>query len=1775
MRKNYFAPIYSAVFVFALYAVAIVSVFAQNGRNPDYSPDASLKSNARVNPSTLAMEISVPITSYPGRGGNPTPVTFNYSSKVWQMEKAGVYFSELTGMWSKVKPLYAKRSASGWTSTLGTPILDLNYDYYRGPDQDAEYEGQMWDFAVEYQTPDNYDLYWIKRVRITMPDGTSHELRGSDLPINVGSTNGGVSAPDQTGNYLSVDGSRMRLEIGSSTSTLYMSDGSRYLFGSGTTALATTHYDVHGNKMTYNVTTKVWVDTLGRELENPFHVDLSGWDPPSAGDVTAEFPGFGSDTTDVELSWKLLKPTSGEGALDDPDDDLEYRSDRYCFGSTFTLLTDADNLFGQGATENTRVCDPGSESSHPTFNPAVLTKIEYENGQSYQFKYNTYGEIVRIIYPTGGYEKFAYASVPAIQTSGSSYDQANRGVTDRYVSVKGDGSDEVHWTYAVTRGNWITPAPYKVTITAPDDTYTEQLIHDEPDERTPRFYGFDNAKTGQPYEERTYSSDSTPVLLKRNLMLYESTDIATGVYPTTSGLVASRDTRPTKQVSIVFEPGNSNALATMTETVYDTSGNSDLAYFSSLNPKQTKTYNYVVVSASTAATATVSTAAGWFSSATPASITENDYLYDSNYKARNITGLVTEARVHDPASPTTVKAKKQLTYDETAFDLASSGTMPTAASGSWVDPTGSGVFGSTIGNKRGRVTTTKSYYDIANSYYIETNTFFDQYGNVRKSRDGRDNDSEVQYDDDYAFAYPTSMISAVPDSNGTHGSDAAFITSNVYDYKSGLMTETTDPNGQTTEFEYDDPLFRLSKITAPNGQETINEYGAGTSASTRWQKMKSQIDSTNWKEVLTWADGLGRNILNQSVDNISDDVFVMTCYDNMGRVSKTSNPVKASSAPTCSSSLDWTTPTYDDLGRTLTFTTSDSAVVETAYSLATSGDEYGTVITVEDQAGKLRRSITDAAGRLIRIDEPNGSNALGSIDTPNQDTVYGYDRLGNLASVTQGSQSRSYTYDAVSRLKQAVNPESGTVNYTYDANGNVATKVDARSITTTYTYDTLNRVTLKAYTNEPSGSETEDVSYFYDNVTNAKGKLVKVSSDVSTTEYTSFDILGRVTGHKQTTDSVDYPTEYTYNLSGAMIEETYPSTRKVKNVLDNNGDISIVQSKKTSTAGYWNYANNFTYNVAGNVTSMQLGNGRWESMTFNSRFQPTQIALGTTANATDTLKLEYSYGDWNGSSIDATKNNGNVVKQIITVPTVGSNTGFAATQKYYYDSLNRIDDSTEDISGQTWRQDFSYDRYGNRTLVEANTSTLPKLCNGNTEVCAADHKKLNPSASTSTNRLNTSEDYAFDSAGNVIEDPEDRTFIYDAENKQTKVLDDEDEVIGEYFYDGTGKRVKKYVPNTGETTIFVYDGRGKLIGEYSTVVASIEYAKASYLTNDQLGTPRILTDASGSVIARHDYHPFGEEIATSQRITAFGYGNPNPARQEFTGYERDDEIGLDYAQARYYSSAQGRFTSPDPIMMSPDRLVNPQMINLYVYGLNNPHKYTDPTGEEVLTLGEAALKALRDEIEEAKAKSKADPKNQDLKAQVRMLEDKLAFLVEANKIVGAWLQALQARGGGKGLSLDKLKISTTPGYDLAKSPEELAKKGIKGGFTAEEMAAARDNPVTLGETLDGQIYIFTGSTIYQSQMEDGAPIADSKGKKVGAADTALFGGSFIEHEDTHLNGRAVVNKDQTQSLMKDEHTAYDAQLKMLVNMEPSFKNKTFYQDKVNEATKRRDASPKP
>jgi RHS repeat-associated protein len=134
---------------------------------------------------------------------------------------------------------------------------------------------------------------------------------------------------------------------------------------------------------------------------------------------------------------------------------------------------------------------------------------------------------------------------------------------------------------------------------------------------------------------------------------------------------------------------------------------------------------------------------------------------------------------------------------------------------------------------------------------------------------------------------------------------------------------------------------------------------------------------------------------------------------------------------------------------------------------------------------------------------------------------------------------------------------------------------------------------------------------------------------------------------------------------------------------------------------------------------------------------------------------------------------------------------------------------------------------------------------------------------------------------------------------------------------------------------------------------------------------------------RHDYLPFGEELLVgmgngSIRSASQGY-TVDCVRQRFVGYERDIETGLDFVQARYYSSIQGRFTSVDPydplnsgedIASRDYYILQPQNWNRYAFALNNPHKYVDPDGKNPLltaALGAVGGAAFGAGLEAAKA----------------------------------------------------------------------------------------------------------------------------------------------------------------------------------------------------------------
>jgi len=171
-----------------------------------------------------------------------------------------------------------------------------------------------------------------------------------------------------------------------------------------------------------------------------------------------------------------------------------------------------------------------------------------------------------------------------------------------------------------------------------------------------------------------------------------------------------------------------------------------------------------------------------------------------------------------------------------------------------------------------------------------------------------------------------------------------------------------------------------------------------------------------------------------------------------------------------------------------------------------------------------------------------------------------------------------------------------------------------------------------------------------------------------------------------------------------------------------------------------------------------------------------------------------------------------------------------------------------------------------------------------------------------TNKINGA---SYDAAGNLISFRA-SALTYDAENRITSASQSG---IGStyYLYDGAGRRVQE-VSTYNVEKVFVYDVFGQMAAESSLGAQSLP-CTTCYIATDHLGSTRMVTDQNANVVGRHDYLPFGEEIAANTGGRSGLFGTQDFVNQKFTGQERDAETGLDFFQARYYSAALGRFNT--------------------------------------------------------------------------------------------------------------------------------------------------------------------------------------------------------------------------------------------------------------------------
>jgi len=863
---------------------------------------------------------------------------------------------------------------------------------------------------------------------------------------------------------------------------------------------------------------------------------------------------------------------------------------------------------------------------------------------------------------------------------------------------------------------------------------------------------------------------------------------------------------------------------------------------------------------------------------------------------------------------------------------------------------------------------------------------------------------EIQWDSELGVA--TNPLTSCPQVTAAPTGCNASVVTHTYDGY-GNLTSTTDPRGNTTQLTYDSAGLCIIAKTLGSGARhfTYTPCDQSTDVTT------SETDTDHGIRRAYGYDEFGRNtsvqesgggitryyqtiyndssrqIVHKSDLNISQDGALISTawYDQLGRVRQTqdasnnlvqtryytpppgqtgaganyklvSNPYLTGNEP----SVGWTLTTTDTVGRvtstqncaqgpsTLPAPWSGTTCAGTGTAIiiygATTGSLSASTSVTTDEAGVSRTSSSDGLGRLIQVTE-NGT----------ENTTYAYDAMDDLVGVTEpGVQGRSFSYSSLKRLLSASNPESGLACYTYDLNGNLQTRTQGGSgstcpesggVTVTYgPYDPLNQLGGKTYSDS---TPTVSYSYTFD-------WLTTVTAGNVVNRNLTFDGLGRVTSSSQTIPGVSGSPwtlpQYQYDLNDDLAAITLPSGRVVSTTYDSVGRAVSVQGGLGTSKPY---DSSITYSPHGAIIGEKLGNGLWQSTSFNSRLQRTIMTLGSSLATSDVWGLSNVFSP--------TNNNGNILSQNLTVPGMST-----VTTAYGYDGLNRLSVAAENSSNPAsppcpdsssqWCRGYSYYAGGH----------------GNRQTAASTGQGISPLEPGGFNTNNQIADtgWSYTEAnnvqrGNVAQQKGGATFAYDAENRQTAYCPNDanpancTQTAGNgrtlYFYDGNGQRVMTQTAD-GTVTAFVYDASGNLSAEYASVMAT-PLCATCYMTTDHLGSTRVLTDPSGCPVFRADYLPFGETILAlsgSARLNATGgtlcptngYQASTTPRLMFTGKERDAETGLDYFGARHFSGAQGRFTSPDEAFADQQQ-PDPQSWNLYAYARNNPLRFIDPNGQAV------------------------------------------------------------------------------------------------------------------------------------------------------------------------------------------------------------------------------------
>lgn len=672
------------------------------------------------------------------------------------------------------------------------------------------------------------------------------------------------------------------------------------------------------------------------------------------------------------------------------------------------------------------------------------------------------------------------------------------------------------------------------------------------------------------------------------------------------------------------------------------------------------------------------------------------------------------------------------------------------------------------------------------------------------------------------------------------------------------------------------------RTVTPPGNNEPTTYDYDTVG--KWFTATRGTGASQFVETTT-VDGLGRAV--ELKNSLGD--MVRREHDAFGRVSFLSYPFRAG-APEVGDRFE-----FDALGRpTVTSRrfvatghgplTGACSVASACKSSTTYAADHCRTITVD----RAMSDVTKTTACYASFGNPDEERLVSVTDGNLKRSKYTYDVAGQLKTfdpaLAAGNRSSTYAPGTLLLSTTTTGPSGTSRVLSRNAVGQPLTRSDGSGVVTTLIYgDLLSRLTNTQF---QGGGASEDTTRTYD-----RDVLKTVSSAEGGSYSYDYDELSRVTSQTWQFLGRTYTTTYHYDRTGCMDRVTYPTGADLRTSCDAWGRPETVMLASSAISPPEVIASNVRYHPDGRPSGMTLGNG----LTVTIAMENGRVKSIETPGV---LRLTYTY--------DGADNVKSITDGVVPANTLTN---------VVYDKLNRLFDVTTSAGLLSYR----YDDLGNRI------------------------RKSAPGAPVTTYTYDTRSNRLTGSSGPSGMPP--MTLTWSAAGRLTQSSDG-----STYRTDALGRRVWRQPPN-GNETVYHYDLKGRLLAETRADGARVrEYVYiADQLTSvdgcisatapcnerewyhtDLVKSVVARTDRLGAVTRRRSYPPWGESATPD-------------AERAYAGRARDSGTGLYEFGARPYSPELGRFISADVIWPDPS---DPQSSNPYIYVLDNPLKYTDPSGAQ-------------------------------------------------------------------------------------------------------------------------------------------------------------------------------------------------------------------------------------